>query len=74
MIKMKKDLDITSCVNTDKEIWRAIPDDFYSPSIHVTKTGNIGINVGGYVFVLPIREWHNMAKEKYGWKRTNYIS
>jgi hypothetical protein len=45
-------------VNTDKEIWRKIPDDYYSPSIHVTEAGRIGINVGGHVLVAPIEQWH----------------
>lgn len=50
--------------NTDREIWREKPDDYYSSSIHVTEHGEgIGINVGGYVFVKPVREWHRLAKE-----------
>ena len=44
--------------NTDKEIWRAIPDDYYSPSIFVTKENNIGINVGGHVYVKTVEQWH----------------
>ena len=44
--------------NTDKEIWRAKPGDYYSPSIHVTKDGNVGMNVGGQVFVAPVETWH----------------
>ena len=43
--------------NTDVEIWRKVPDDYYSPSIHVTEQGDIGINVGGYVLVSPIERW-----------------
>ena len=43
--------------NTDAEIWRKVPDDYYSPSIHVTEQGDIGINVGGYVLVSPIERW-----------------
>lgn len=45
--------------NTDKEIWRKRPDDYYSPSIHVTEAGDIGIGVGGYVLVAPIEYWHD---------------
>ena len=52
-----------SVVNEDKEIWRKIKSDYYSPSIFVTKRGWIGINVGGYVFEKPIENWHRMAKE-----------
>lgn len=44
--------------NTDKEIWREIPDDYYSPSIFVTKENNIGINVGGHVYVKTVEQWH----------------
>ena len=43
--------------NTDRELWRET-DDYYAPSIHVTAGGGIGINVGGTVFVKPVREWH----------------
>ncbi len=49
--------------NTDREIWRKIPDDYYSPSIHVTKDGGIGMNVGGLVHVRPVEEWHGMIAE-----------
>jgi hypothetical protein len=44
--------------NTDREIWRAVPEDYYSPSIHVTEGGGIGINVGGLVIVMPVERWH----------------
>lgn len=50
--------------NTDRELYRE-PDkgdgSFYSDSIHVTRDGGIGINVGGSVFVKPLREWHRLA-------------
>jgi hypothetical protein len=47
--------------NTDKEIWREKPDDYYSPSISVTAFGSIAINVGGHVFVKDVRAWHKLA-------------
>ena len=50
----------TGYVNTDKEIWRKIPGDCYSPSIHVTEGGGIGINVGGHVKVAPVEEWFKL--------------
>lgn len=50
--------------NEDVEIWRKIPGDYYSPSIHVTKSDGIGINVGGLVIVKPIEEWMRLATEK----------
>ena len=52
--------------NTDKEIWRKKPGDFYSPSIHATERGDIGIGVGGYVVVLPVERWHEIGKEAVG--------
>jgi hypothetical protein len=47
--------------NTDREVWRERPGDYYADSIHVTADGGIGINCGGSVYVKPIREWHAMA-------------
>jgi hypothetical protein len=44
--------------NKDKEIWRKKVGDFYSPSIHVTEHGNIGINCGGHVIVMSVEKWH----------------
>ena len=49
--------------NTDRELWRERPDDFYADSIHVTASGAIGINCGGTVLVLPLQEWHRLAVE-----------
>ena len=48
----------TVCKNTDKELWRKIPDDYYSPSIHVTEFGDIAINVGGHILTAPIETWY----------------
>jgi hypothetical protein len=44
--------------NTDKELWRERPGDYYSDSIFVTESGGIGINAGGYVLVANVRAWH----------------
>lgn len=54
--------------NFDVELYRE-PDetgagDFYSDSIHVTEGGGIGINVGGYVVVKTLREWHDLATQQ----------
>lgn len=49
--------------NTDKEIWRKIEGDYYSPSIFVTKEENIGISVGGDVYVKSVEEWHKQADQ-----------
>ena len=51
-----------TCLNTDKEIWRERPGDFYADSIHVTESGAIGMNCGGHVIVAPIRKWHKAGK------------
>lgn len=52
-------------INTDKEIWRKTPDDHYSPSIHITINGDLGISVGGYVLVAPVEEWHKAGIEVF---------
>jgi len=49
------------CMNTDVEIWRERPDDYYASSIHVTQDGRIGIDVGGTVYVKSVKEWHDLA-------------
>jgi hypothetical protein len=57
-----------AALNTDRELYRekselpADPDNYYAPSLHVTKEGGIGINVGGYVIVKTLREWHALGK------------
>lgn len=49
--------------NTDREIWRKIPDDHSSPSIHVTENGDIGISIGSVVLVASIEAWHKAGIE-----------
>jgi hypothetical protein len=53
----------TPAMNTDRELWRESEGDYYSPSIHVTTRGGIGINVGGTVIVRSLRDWHRLAME-----------
>ena len=85
--------DQKAFANTDRELWRE-PDttgngDFYSPSIHVTERGGIGINVGGNVIVMPLRLWHeaatayrdsddteagNIAAQLDGWKEPEHMT
>lgn len=50
------------CENTDKEIWREKPGNYYSDSIHVTKDNGIGINCCGHVIVAPIKKWHKAGE------------
>ena len=45
--------------NTDKELWREVEGDYYANSIHVTASGEIGINVGGKVIVAKLSDWHD---------------
>jgi hypothetical protein len=59
----KKDQMTSSCAkNTDRELWREREDDYYAPSLHVTASGSVGINVGGRVVVRTLREWHAAAQ------------
>lgn len=44
---------------TDIELWRRSPDDFYSPHIYVTKSGRIGICVGGTCIEKTVEGWHS---------------
>lgn len=48
--------------NTDVELWREREDDYYANSIHRTAEGAIGINVGGYVIVKTLADWHALAR------------
>jgi hypothetical protein len=56
-------------INTDRELFREDlhdpmdPSNHYSPSIHVTIDGRIGIDVGGSVIVMSIQEWHKLGSE-----------
>ena len=56
--------------NTDREIWRKVLDDYYSPSIHVTVDGKIGINCHGLVCVMPVEKWHDLNAEN---ERLKYL-
>ena len=51
--------------NTDRELWRR-SEDAFAPSIHVTKEGAIGINVGGYVVVKSAEQWHALGVKENG--------
>ncbi len=61
---MSETNEIKAAMNTDREIWREALLDHYSPSIHVTQSGAIGINVGGNVIVKKVQDWHNIASDK----------
>lgn len=53
----------TAVQNTDRELWREPPGDYYANSIHVTTSGGVGINVAGTVFVKPLSDWHSIQAE-----------
>ena len=55
-----RDEHSVAAMNTDREIWRR-EADYYSPSIHVTAAGGIGMNVGCRVIVMSVEEWHQLA-------------
>ena len=57
--------DEQPCENTDRELWRAESEEgmeYYAPSLHVTIEGNIGIDVGGTVFVDSIERIHKFVE------------
>lgn len=54
--------DEVECKNNDRELWREHEGDYYADSLFVTEGGRIGMNCGGYVIVMPIRNWFNIAK------------
>ena len=56
--------ECVAAMNTDREVWRR-EDDYYSPSIHVTASGRIGINVNGRVIVMSVENWHQLAVGVY---------
>ena len=59
---MAEDKDgMIAAMNTDRELWRELPFDPFSPRVFVTKRGAIGMEVGGRVIVMPIEHWHALA-------------
>ena len=62
-MRKEKQMENNAAENTDKEIWRKVKDDYQSPSIHVTESGSIGIDVGSLVFVAPVEKWHEVFKK-----------
>jgi hypothetical protein len=59
-------IDESAGKNTDREVWRGSDDgngSYYADSVHVTKEGGLGINVGGHVIVMNPRDWHRIGVE-----------
>lgn len=52
-----------ACQNTDRELFRESVDAF-SPSLHDTLGGGLGISVDGSVHVKPLRSWHALAEKE----------
>lgn len=56
--------DLTAaCKNTDIELWREREGDYYCDSVHVTQSGGLGINHGGFVQVKSLAQWAEDSKE-----------
>lgn len=48
--------------NTDKEIWRTTPDDYYSKhSLYITEQGALTICEDGKCVTRPLEDWHQSA-------------
>lgn len=58
---MKEKQEDQTCENTDNHLFYDDDNIGYSSSCHMTKNKTLGINVGGYVIVKTLREWHNLA-------------
>jgi hypothetical protein len=57
-------MDDRAALNTDQEIWREfVGDSERGDYIFVACGGGIGINVGGYAVVKPLKDWHSQAIE-----------
>ena len=54
-----------TAANTDRELWREKPGDYYSPHLWVTEGGGIGMDVGGCCIVMPIHKWHALAVQSF---------
>ena len=51
-----------TCENTDREIWRKVPGDFYSPSISVSADNEIIITVAGKAYQAPVGLWFELMR------------
>ena len=49
--------------NTDTEIWRERPGDYYSDTLFITIDGALGIDIAGTVFVKPLRKWQELEAD-----------
>lgn len=47
---------------TDREIWRKVPGDYYSPSISVSADNEIIIIVAGKAYQAPVGVWFEVMR------------
>lgn len=54
------------CKNEDRVLFtesnKDWKDEGYMPKVFVTKEEAIGMNVGGMVYMMPIRQWHKLER------------
>ncbi len=48
--------------NTDVQLWQKFPDDAFSPRIHVTEGGCIGITHHALCIVMSVERWHAIGE------------
>lgn len=51
-----------AALNTDRDLWREPPGDYYANRLFLTEGGGIGMDVGGHCIVKPIKEWFRLAR------------
>ena len=52
-----------AALNTDRDLWREPPGDYYANRIFLTEAGGIGLDVGGHCIVKTIAAWFKLAPE-----------
>lgn len=66
-MKQKIEIEAGARLNTDVEVWRkqgdgpGDPDNFYQPSIKITKGQGVMLCVGGTCITKPIEDWFQLA-------------
>ena len=73
-MSVSKENDEGACINTDKEIWRKVKDDYYSPRIYVTKQNGITFCVGGNCVTKSIEDWFFLATPTFSGEKEGYLS
>ena len=64
--RMIADLSVAAAAERHKEIWRLNKDWPLSDHAFVTSDDGqaaLGIAIGGFVIIKPIKEWHRLARE-----------